>query len=287
MTSANVHACQSSARAKEVVVVSCVTFETAKVVDPIFFYQATRVHLINYVKDENDPDLKVYGDFCQEVINQLRERMGMRDDQIVLHRRPVYDFSSMMEVLHCVLKEEKGPAIEDKEVYVNVSAGTAEYTAAATIASMMVPGVKPFTVSTRKYFVPPEKLREIYYEDNRPVGMSKEVRDPSLLGIYPIEEPPEDLVRGLRILHEMMKAKKRTSQKNVIQELETKGVWRYEHKPRRPGSDKAKKDQSVTMHYRRHFLEKWKERGWLCQGDRRLEITESGLCIINTFYKDR
>ncbi|NBK26015.1 MAG: hypothetical protein EOM68_28875 [Spirochaetia bacterium] len=87
--------------------VSCVTFETSKVVDPILFYKATRVHLINYVKDEKDPDLQVYGDFCGEVMRQLREGMGMDDQQMVLHRRPVYDFSSMMEVLHQVLRSEK------------------------------------------------------------------------------------------------------------------------------------------------------------------------------------
>ena len=268
------------------VVVSCVTFETSKVVDPILFYKATRVHLINYVKDEKDPDLQVYGDFCGEVMRQLRERTGMDDEQMVLHRRPVYDFSSMMEVLHQVLRSEKELGLNDKDVYVNVSAGTAEYTAAATIASMMVPGVKPFTVSTRKYFVPPDKLREIYYDGDRPVGMSKEVRDPSLLGIYPIEEPPEDLVRGLRVLHEMIQSKKRASQRSVIKELQLQGIWNYVHKPRRPGADNSKKEQSITMHYRRHFLEKWMEKGWVCKDERHLQITESGLCIINTFYKD-
>jgi len=268
------------------VVVSCVTFETAKVVDPIVFYDAHRVHLINYVKDENDPDLRVYTDFCQEVIKQLQERLGMEGANIIVHRRPVYDFTSMMEVMHSILRQEaKGEDVA--EVLVNVSAGTSEYTAAATIASMMVPGVKPFTVSTRKYFVPPEKLRVIYYDQGRPIGMSKEVRDPTPLSIYPIEEPPEDLVRGLRVLQEMKEMKVRTSHKNVIRELMARGLWNYQHQPRKGGvSDRGLKEQSITMHYRRHFLEKWVERGWVVNRDRGHDITESGLRVIETFFKD-
>ncbi|MFA7342184.1 MAG: hypothetical protein WCY65_03335, partial [Candidatus Methanomethylophilaceae archaeon] len=106
------------------------------------------------------------------------------------------------------------------------------------------------------------------------------------LGIYPIEEPPEDLVRGLRVLHEMIQSKKRASQRSVIKELQLQGIWNYVHKPRRPGADNSKNEQSITMHYRRHFLEKWMEKGWVCKDERHLQITESGLCIINTFYKD-
>lgn len=272
---------------RERIVISCVTFETVKVVDPIVFYDATIVHLINYIKDEADSNLKVYLDFCEEVKRQLKEKMNLSDDCIFLHRNPVYDFESMMQLMHEILSGEKARYSDDVDIYVNVSAGTSEYIAAATIASMMVPDVKPFSVSTKQYFIPSRLLKEIYYEGDRPVGMSKEVREPTILSTYPIEQPKEDLVRGLRTFHKMKQMKIKTSHKNVIKELINNGLWDYIPPQRNKSSHQTDdlKNQSVIMHYRRHFLEKWEGCGWIVKTGREHVLTTSGLCVINIFYK--
>lgn len=271
---------------RERIVISCVTFETAKVVDPIVFYDATVVHLINYIKDETDPNLKVYSDFCDEVKRQLKEKTNLNEERIFVHRYPVYDFESMMQIMHKILREEKARYQNDVDIYVNVSAGTSEYTAAATIASMMIPDVKPFTVSTKQYFIPSRLLKEIYYDGDRPVGMSKEVRDPTVLSTYPIEQPPEDLVRGLRLFHKMKQNKIKTSHKNVIRELMDGDLWGYNYPLKKNGSPSSEdlRNQSVIMHYRRHFLEKWESNGWIIKNSREYELTNSGLCVINVFY---
>ncbi len=270
---------------KERVMVSCVTFETAKVVEPVKDYDATKVHLIYYVKDESNPSYSVYSEFLQEVKRQLTEDVGLEEDSIIVHCLPVYSFKHMMREVYRILKGEIERYAEGAEIFVNVSSGTSEYTAAATIASMMVPGVTPFTVSTRDFFIPAERIRDIYYDQGVPVGMSKNVYSPLPLQKYPMEAPPEDLVRALKVFHDRSADGNSISHVWMIRALIEKGVWREGGEAQIPegGVNKIKVSQSMKMYYIRHYLNKWCDRGWIEKDDVKHRLTDAGKNIIEMF----
>lgn len=271
---------------KERIVISCVTFETVKVTDPILHYQATKVHLIRYVK--NPKENNVYNDFFNRVCEIIHEKSPFDVDIKDHCNEPVYKFPQMLRLVLDIIQSERKCKDYDCEIFVNISAGTSEFAAAATIASMMVPGTIPFTVNTKDYTIEKDRIKKLYYdEDMKPIGLAKSTKPPEQMSCYAINIPDEHLVRGLRILSERNKSNESVSASKMIKELDSNSLWlRGEctvDKERRRHSDKSR---SEAVYYQRDFINKWIEKGWVKKNDlkKRYEVTEAGERILDTFY---
>ena len=155
---------------KERVVISCVTFETVKISDPVKFYDATRAHLIHYIREGLDPSrTAIYREFYDKVADTIRK--SGRDVEIIEHNEIVSDFTVMLRTILSIIDSEKRNG--DCDIYVNISAGSSEYAAAATIASMMSKGVIPFSVGTDSFTISSdEDIRQVYYVNNEPMGLT-------------------------------------------------------------------------------------------------------------------
>ena len=265
---------------KERVVISCVTFEVAKVVDPIEYYEATKVHLLHY--DKKDPDRKdssVYGEFYQEVVRRLGN--CSRKIEITEHNCPVYNFSEVMRTVLSIIQEEIVKCDGNLDVYVNISAGTSEYSAAALIAAMMNTDVAlPFTVSTDQYQVPHDMIRSVYYENGTPVGLTKTTREPSAVSAYPIASPPEDKVLALKILKDQIQVND-TCAATMMALLRDAGIMEpYETR------DNDKPQQKAVMKYQRNFVDYWINNGWVEKVSKRKSVvTQLGEDVLNVFYE--
>ena len=265
----------------DVVVVSCVTFETVKVVDPIVHLRADRAYILHYSEPRQSGKKDIYGTFYEEVVRQLKVRTQLGDDGIKEVQVKVYRFKEVLAALLEILQKERD---QDNIVYINVSAGSMEYAAASTLASMMVPGVRPVAVGVEKYFVDAEKARDVYFENDRPVGMAKSVFEPTELPTYPIDMPPVDLVRGLRILKNKLESKHLTSYPKMIAALKEMNAWTYEGL-----SGEGKVTQSEKMFYLRHYVEGWLNRGWALKekGRRgRIRLTVAGENVCDIFHRE-
>ena len=264
------------------VVISCVTFETVKVIDPILNYRADEAHLIHYLRD--DVKNNIYLQFYQEVCRQLKKAdPGIN---IVEHNDvPVYDFGQMLSTVLDIEKSMYAKYGEKTEVYVNITSGTSEYVAAATMAAMMVPGVRAFTVSAREYTVSPEQVKDIYFKDGKPVGLTKYTCPPKEIAGFEILMPEENCVRCLRCLSKMTEAKESTTAKRVIARFKEKGLWNYSTNP---NLQKTGLLQRELMYYKRHYINVWARNGWIYKtpGKSKYDLTEEGNTIITTFYND-
>jgi len=261
---------------KERVVISCVTFETFKIFDPVVYYAATRVHLIHYT-DPSDERNRTYTEFYDQVRKMIKK--SMPKTEIVEHEATVFDFTIMLRTVLNILRAE-----ENSDVFVNISAGTSEYTAAAVIASMMNPETVPFTVSTKEYSIPDEEIRKIYYSDGVPVGLTSATREPKALPHYRIDVPEEHLVTGLRMLEEMS-AEGLTSGTVIIDALKESGVW---YRKERSSESENERKRYDAVCYQRDFVDKWKDKGWI-EKDRKTKkylATETGKVVLDTFYVD-
>jgi hypothetical protein len=282
---------------KNRVVISCVTFETAKIIEPIKHYQATHVHLIWYTKDPGSESGKVYKKFYDHVYNECKSLPLV--DKIEGHNERVSDFTTMLSVvLDIIQRERKEDALCD--IYVNISAGSSEYAAAAAIASMMASQKEssatgtttPFSVATKEYTVPVEMIPEIYFDkDDKevPIGLTKEVHDPVRMPCYHIEMPERHLVTALRIFYNRKKSKQPVTNTKMIAELEkNEEIWFHgETYIGKRDEDSDKEKRSKTVYYQRNFIDKWKDKGWIQKDEltKKYTVTEQGEMILRTFYK--
>jgi hypothetical protein len=259
---------------RERVAVACVTFETVMITKPIISMGTVdRVYLLHYDRPDPEPGRQVYREFHEEVVHQLQ--VGMECGEIVDINVPVYNFQDVLGALLGILTEERA---EDNDVYINVSAGTTEFSAAAILASMMVKGVTPFTVSTKDWSVPLEDI-DIYYDGDRPVGLSKDVYGPRPLPYFHIERPPEDLVVGLKVLRERKDKGHSTTYLSMIQALKDAGCWE-----RQEVEGVKDQTQSEKMYYARHYIDEWVDRGWVTKDRRgRLVMADDGLTVTQVF----
>jgi len=268
---------------RERIVISCVTFETVKISDPIKFYEATKVHLIHYVKDASSEDGKIYTEFYRRVCELIKEN-ATAPVEIIGHTENVNDFTAMLRTVLRIIEEENC-SDEPPDIFVNISAGTSEYAAAAAIASMMMPGTIPFSVSTIEYQV--KDVKETFYNDDKPVGLTKSVRSPKVLPKYSMPIPDKNVVLGLSILDHMNKKKLPTKGPDVIRALREKGLWRREcGEIVLDNHGKMKITRSDSVYYFRDFIDKWLSNGWVYRDDfkKRYFITDEGRTVLDTFY---
>lgn len=263
---------------KERILITCSTFEVAKIIEPAKFYDVTKVHIVHY--DHKD----VYLQFYYEVERRLKQ---WKPDIVIEEHKdePVYDFTKMMNTIMTIISKERDP--EDMpDIYVNISSGTHEFTAAAVIASMMWDNTMAFTVPTAEYKVKDEDVVKVYYDDDEvtPIGLSKTVKDPMKFSGYSIPKPEKKLVLGLGILKARLDNREKISAPNMIEALASKGLIDPTYVDN--NKERGKYDQKCIMNYQRNFVDKWMDLGWIDRiSKRELEITKEGEQILKTFLE--
>lgn len=243
------------------VVISCVTFDTVKIVEPVKYFRADRVYLVH--KADKEP----YIDFLNEVISQL-DQLDIENISVL---SDVNKFDVLMPDIIGILKKETG---DGNRVFVNIEAGSAIFSSAALIASMMY-GAVPFNVGTEKHMV--EDYRSYYDENGKPVGLAKSVREPYLLPGFDLERPPEKLVRGLKIWNDVRSRFGNRKLKETISAMEEEGLLT-------DCMERNKVTHSGQMQFRRKYLLKWIERGWVNKNeDNNYDLSTNGKMILKIF----
>lgn len=270
------------------IMISCVTFETIKITEPVKFYDINKVHLIHYVKDPESENGMVYQEFYDQVCRIIEKDSDGRTE-IEEHTEKVSQFLPMLKLIMKIMEKELS-SDEPIDLYVNISAGTSEYTAAAVIASMMNPDAIPFSVSTKRYTVKNDKIRELYYAGDVPVGLTESIYRPSLVPKYNMPRPDRNLVLGLKVLKGLNDVKHSPKGPEVIRKLKENGLWRRyaEGSFNLDPTAILEVEKSDSVYYHRDFVSKWLSNGWVERDDfnKRYELTEEGLRIIDTFYSD-
>jgi len=266
---------------RQSIVISCVIFETIKVSDPIVYYDATRVHIISYSGYKEKEKNEIYREFKERVHSLIRDDLPKAE--IIAYDENVDDFQTMLKTILVILESERRD-FPDADIYVNISAGSAEYIAAAAIASMMKPNITPFSVETDLYTVGYDKLKIAHYEGDTPVGLTKTIERICPIQKFEIVPPDRILVNALHLYYEGLSVKEGSALK-MIQLLRDNGLWTRDES----GDNKKKKDEIINsnkVYFQRNYKEKWIERGWIKKGKltKRYELTEEGKIILDIFY---
>jgi len=256
-------------------------FETTKVLDPIKYYDATRAHLIYYSHAPNEEKGKMYREFLERV--KLLVERDLPKAEVFLHENNVFDFQIMIKTVLELIASERA-TYPGSDIYVNISAGTPEYTAAAAIASMMVSNVTPFSVTTSEYTVGDEKLKEAYYSEGEPVGLTKNIGEIIPIQRFEIVPPDKILVCALRTYSNMLSSGEGSASK-MISALSKNDLWRRD-KSKDKNNSKEEVENSNKVFFQRNYKDKWIENGWIKKDylTKKYKITDEGKTILDTFY---
>lgn len=243
------------------VVISCVSFETVKIMGPIRHFKADRAYFLH--KGGREP----YDAFIGEVCRQAGEA-GIEHECLELD---IYRFPPVMkEVRRLILRERE----MGNHLYINVGAGPQVYCAAALVACMMEGG-QPFNVGTKEFTV---KDTDVYFQEGKPVGLAKEVYPPFFLPTFSLDAPDAKQVEGLGVWKEMREKGRIMTASNVVLHLERKGLMENVK------NDRGKVEHSAIMKYRRNFLEPWLRNGWLRRvGKKDYRLSEKGENVLGIF----
>ena len=257
---------------KTTTVISCTTFETVKVSDPIIYYEADRAHIIYMSRKDSDR----YG-FYEDLVKDIKEQvLSKRDVEIFTHNATVHRYSDMLRTVNDIIREEKSKFGRFVDIYVNISSGSSEYAAAAMTACMMNPEAIPFTVRVKEHNIPLERFRELI-DEGSPFGEAKSVYTPKMVETFNIEPPQEEHVRYLAFFASL--GGRPYTNVTIIRMMDEADVWRYNPK------EETKSKQSASNAFRRNVLEPLTEKGWLTNGrsKNRWDITPSGRAILDIF----
>ena len=246
------------------VVISCVSFETVKITQPILDYRADRVYLIHSGKKPP------YIDFFNAVTEVLKKRKVPYEEVDIYYG----DFKVVMKTVRDIIKKERK---EGNHVYVNIGAGPQIYSSAAMIASMME-GATPFNPPTIEWTV--KDVKSAFYEKGKPIGNAKKVKKPVEIPVFDVRPPDQELISGLSIWKSITDRIKIRPTKDIMIELNKNDIL-----PDIWLDDRQRKcSQSALMRYRRNFLEKWEAEGWI-RKDRRgkYTLTDQGEMILSIF----
>ena len=257
---------------KTTTVISCTTFETIKVSDPIVFYEADRAHII-YMSKKDDDRREFYEGLVDEIKEQI---LSKRDVEIFTHNSVVYRYSDMLRKVNDIIKSEREQFGRFVDIYVNISSGSSEYAAAAMCACMMNPNTIPFTVRVKDHNIPIDKYKSMM-EEGSPFGDAKTVFSPRMVETFNIDPPQEEMVRYLAFFASI-EGESHTNV-SIIKMMEQANVWRYDPK------EEMKSKQGISNAFRRNILEPLMDKGWLERGSskNRWAITTSGKVILDIF----
>jgi hypothetical protein len=242
------------------VVVFCLGFETVKVLAPLSHYKADRAYMLCMTKAAG------YKAFKREIERQMKRK----PIEFFPIETTVYKFADCMKELVKILHMEKEAG---NHVYVNIF-GTPAYSAASMVACMMEDAI-PFFAGTKEYTIADPKM---YYINNRPMGMSKEVYEPMELPIFHMEPPDHNIIKALRIWKSRKDKNWVMTDTAIIEDLQKNGLMEKVH------DNRNRVTQNAKMQYRRRFLEKWLDEKWVePKGRGKYEITNYGKVVVEVF----
>ncbi|MBE6518257.1 MAG: hypothetical protein E7Z70_01765 [Thermoplasmata archaeon] len=266
---------------KERIVIACVMMDVPMVVEPALYYQADTVHLIHFDRNHRDDSSKIYIDFFKEARRQLYDRS---EAEVEEHNANVYDFHTMMRTILEIIAEDRRRTGGIMDVYVNISSGTTEYSAAAMLVCMQNKSLTAFTVRTDVYTLGRDRIMELLYKDGKPLGFSTKVEEPRMVVTFDPDKQDAQLVACLGVLKQEQSRKRNVYASDIINGLKIIGAWNYEPDRKR---GRTSDEQKELMHLKRAYLEPMMKKGWIVKNELmkgRWDITPEGEAIIDIYH---
>ena len=251
------------------VLLACLRYDVLKIIESVRAYSPQ--YVITFHDAFSDPTKQrfAFADRFQHLLE--KEFPSISYHSFEMKQKDFRDISKTLESAVTFLNN----LVDYPDIFINISAGTNEFAAAATMTSMIHDNVAIFTQDEEEDNLSAEAIKEIYYKNGEPTGPVTKVSEPRAIDVYRVDPPSKPLIIGLRILDENMKAGRSLMAKDMIKIFMDEGIWLR---------DGPSHNDNVL--YLRDFVEKWIAKGWVVRGQLRNQyrITEKGRMMLDTFY---
>ena len=288
------------------VMIACLTDELLMVTRPVEDLRIDRIHLISYAKspDEHQSGSVERFNYYSTINKKTVETLNNLDVEVIAHiDKPTYKFDSMMELIFEIIEEEIN---NESKIYVNISSGTGEYSAAAAISSMMHENVQIFSMGGKSDCVTAgtyESILQNKMHNGQLVGSYYDYHKPYPVRSLPLDKPNIQNIKSLKLFSKIP-VKKRTNT-NVIRNLIKQGLWEpgtqinldetswgievkcnLNTRECKNNTNYSKFKKKEAVQYQRKFIDQWLKNNLIQKDGNKYILTDGGEFYIKVFCSD-
>ena len=255
---------------RESVMIFCASAVKDLYLAPVEHYGPDLVHVFVSDRDDNVSALE------REVYSNCKKEIGCK--KLVEHPIDTHDYEGILASIIEIKKELSGTYGEDLDIFINISSGTPEFSAAAMFAAMLPEPAIAFRVDTESD-LSKEELEDIAGRISGSVRVSEPARVTGLKN----DDPEEEMIIFLSIVRELLRETRYPKFRTMIELLKDDDAWSYDPS-RKSGRGRTSLEDREERYLKRHYIEPALKNGWLEKLDgRRIGLTEQGMAYLSVY----
>ena len=255
---------------RESVMIFCASAVKDLYLAPVEHYGPDLVHVFVSDRGDNVSALE------REVYGNCKKEIGCK--KLVEHPIDTRDYEGILASIIEIKKELSGTYGEDLDIFINISSGTPEFSAAAMFAAMLPEPAIAFRVDTESD-LSKEELEDIAGRISGSVRVSEPARVTGLKN----DDPEEEMIIFLSIVRELLRETHYPKFRTMIELLKDDDAWSYDPS-RKSGRGRTSLEDREERYLKRHYIEPALKNGWLEKLEgRRIGLTEQGMAYLSVY----
>ncbi len=255
---------------RESVMIFCASAVKDLYLAPVEYYGPDLVHVFVSDRDDNVSALE------REVYGNCKKEIGCK--KLVEHPIDTRDYEGILASIIEIKKDLSGTYGEDLDIFINISSGTPEFSAAAMFAAMLPEPAIAFRVDTESD-LSKEELEDIAGRISGSVRVSEPARVTGLKN----DDPEEEMIIFLSIVRELLRETRYPKFRTMIELLKDDDAWSYDPS-RKSGRGRTSLEDREERYLKRHYIEPALKNGWLEKLEgRRIGLTEQGMAYLSVY----
>jgi hypothetical protein len=255
---------------RESVMLLCISPVSKLYLEPIDHYEPDLIHVFIGNGDDSISSL------ARGIYESSKKDIPC--DRIVEHQVDDSDYNEVLGGIIDVIGDLHEAYGKDLDVFINISSGTPEFSAAGMFASMLPLSAIAFRVDA-ECDMAAEDLSRIIVSLNESVKVSEPERVTGLKN----DRPDDEMIVFLRIVDDLLNGSRYPKYRTIIDRLKDADAWSYDPE-RKSGYGRTSLEEKEERYLKRHYIAIALENGWLERpSDRTMRLTDSGKAYISVF----
>lgn len=248
--------------------ICCISPFSRLYIEPIAYYEPGIVHI--FISNQNTKSSTIGRDNYKSIKKEIQCK------EIVEHNIDTSDYEEILGSIIDIKKSLHNQYGKDVDIFINISSGTPEFSAAGMFASMLPEHAIAFKVNIDTDI---DNLSNIIDTINDSISISEPERVTGLRN----DEPEDEMIAFLTVVNDLLKKTKHPKYRTIIQELKEKDVWSYDP-DRKSGYGRTTLEEKEERYLKRHYIAIALENGWLEKPTpNTMRLTDSGRAYISVY----
>jgi hypothetical protein len=253
--------------------ITCISPINRMYLDPIEYYEPDMTHVFIGTRDDAVSSLE------RSVYESSKKDIACK--KIVEHRIDTSDYEEVLgEIIEIkkALQQEYG---DDLDIYINISSGTPEFSAAGMFASMLPQPAIAFKVDADTR-LSDDELSDIIGRFSGSIELSEPERVTGLRN----DQPEEEMITFLTVVNDLLRKTRYPKYRTIIDALKDAGEWSYDP-DRKSGAGRTTLEEKEERYLKRHYFAIALENGWLEKPNHStMRLTDSGKAYISVYGEE-